>query len=114
MQVQCLDTTCNVIEDGTSLSRLETMIEHSLSEVNVSTPTGSSPRCVRMKCCCCSSPRITAGCLAVQTGLGALTLEARNGSPSAKLKGLSSYRAIAAPRVESCCDLPGPNSRASV
>ena len=63
---------------------------------------------------CCSSPRITAGCLAVQTGLGALTLEARNGSPSAKLKGLSSYRAIAAPRVESCCDLPGPNSRASV
>ena len=59
-------------------------------------------------------PRITAGCLAVQTGLGALTLEARNGSPSAKLKGLSSYRAIAAPRVESCCDLPGPNSRASV
>ena len=65
-------------------------------------------------CCCCSSPRITAGCLAVQTGLGALTLEARNGSPSAKLKGLSSYRAIAAPRVESCCDLPGPNSRASV
>ena len=45
----------------------------------------------------------------MQTGLGALTLEARNGSPSAKLKGLSSYRAIAAPRVESCCDLPGPN-----
>ena len=38
----------------------------------------------------------------MQTGLGALTLEARNGSPSAKLKGLSSYRAIAAPRVESC------------
>ena len=31
-------------------------------------------------------PRITAGCLAVQTGLGALTPEARNGSPSAKLR----------------------------
>ena len=51
--MQCLDTTCNVIEDGPSLSRLEAMIEHSLSEVNVSPPTGSSPRCVRMKCCCC-------------------------------------------------------------
>ena len=50
--MQCLDTTCNVIEDGPSLSRLEAMIEHSLSEVNVSPPTGSSPRCVRMKCCC--------------------------------------------------------------
>ena len=46
--MQCLDTTCNVIEDGPSLSRLEAMIEHSLSEVNVSPPTGSSPRCVRM------------------------------------------------------------------
>ena len=38
----------------------------------------------------------------MQTGLGALTLEARNGSPSAKLKGLSSYRAIAAPRTRQC------------
>ena len=47
--MQCLDTTCNVSEDGTSLSKQEATIEHSLSEVNVSPSTRSSPRCVRMK-----------------------------------------------------------------